>query len=134
MSEQKKGEGEDGGQGGEGDKALTVPEVIWAAARWIAKRELLVRLGVVAFLLVVGGGAVVYAQGQGKMLTAPLELAHQVLEVRVTKLEQSEAARLEREAARDRITMETNLNVRLFLESQKIKPIDVPRFAADAGR
>lgn len=133
MSDERKGEETEGTKKKEGDP-LTVPEVIWAAARWIVKRDLALRLAVVAFLMVLGGVGVVYAQGQGKELIAPLESADRALDVRVTKLEQSESSRLEREAARDRITMETNLNVRLFLESQRIKPIDVPRFAADAGR
>lgn len=121
------------------ERPPTLPEVVWSAARWIARRELLVRLAMVAVLLGLGVAGTVLAAGELEKrevrLTAPFERFNAAIDSRVTKLEQAEVARLEREAARDRITMETNLNVRLFLESQKIKPIDVPRFAEpDAGR
>lgn len=137
MSDQQKGEGEDSG-GAAGETGPSIPEVIWAAARWLAKRELLMRLAIVLTLVGMGGGGVVVGASElekhDAKITAPLMKTDEEIAARVTKLESSESARLEREAARDRVTMETNLNVRLFLESQKIKPIDVPRFAADAGQ
>lgn len=135
MSDEHRGEETEGTKG---EKPLTVPEVIWAAARWLAKRELLMRLAIMFVLVGMGGGGVVVGASElekhDAKITLPLVKADEAISARVSKLETSEAARLEREAARDRVTMETNLNVRLFLESQKIKPIDVPRFAADAGQ
>ncbi len=102
------------------EKALSVPEVIWAAARWLAERELLTRIGVVIFLLVVGAAGLAYAQDAGVKYIAPLE-------ARVTALEKGQAEF-------GRITMETNLNVRLMLESRGIKPIDVPKISVDGGQ
>lgn len=135
MSQKREGEETDRV---EAEKPPTLPEVIWAAARWVARRELLVRLAMVTVLIGLGvGGALAFAgelEKHDAKIVAPLQQADAAIDVRVTKLEQAEAARLEREAARDRITMETNLNMRLLMESQKIKPIDVPRFAADAGQ
>lgn len=134
MSDQHRGEET---ERTEQDKALTIPEVVWAAARWLAKRELLIRIGVVVLLIGVGVASAAYASNElekhDAKIVVSLEKFDASIDVRVTKLEQAAAAQLEREAARDRMVLETNLNVRLFLESQKIKPIDVPRSAVDGG-
>lgn len=95
----------------EKEKPLTIPEVIWATARWIAKRELLVRLGVMIFLIVVGAAGVVYAQDAGVKLIAPLE-------ARVTKLEQNQLDM-------QRMTLETNATVKMIAREMGIKPLSL---------
>jgi hypothetical protein len=126
MSESNETKGGEDSGGADGEAPLTVPQVVWAAARWVVKRELAIRIAVVAFLLVLGGGCVAYAARFENERHAPIEQ-------RLTKLEQREQERDRSDLARDRLMMESNLNVRLLLESHGIKPIDVPRVPPDGG-
>lgn len=119
MSESKEPKGGEDSGGGDGEP-LTIPQVVWAAARWLAKRELLVRLAVIAFLLGLGGVGVAYAY-------AFEERRHEPIEARISNLEQVDRARDRKDLERDRLLMEMNLNVRLFLQTHGVKPIDVPR-------
>lgn len=118
---------------------LSIAEVIWAAARWLAERELLLRLGMVAFFLIIGGGAVVYAQDAGVKYVAPLreELAAQREENKKVHAQQA----LEREQDRADLattkmqSAEAMLNVRLIVERLNMKPIILaPEPATDGGR
>lgn len=126
MSESKETKGGEDSGDADGEEPLTVPQVIWAAARWVVKRELAIRIAVVAFLLVLGGGCVAYAARFENERHAPIEQ-------RLSKLEQREQERDRSDLERDRLMMESNLNVRLLLESHRIKPIDVPRVQPDGG-
>lgn len=99
---------------------LSIAEVIWAAARWLAERELLLRLGMVAFFLIIGGGAVVYAQDAGVKLIAPLD-------ARVTALEKNQ---LEMQ----RMTIETNATMKLVAQRLGVTPITLTPEAKDGGQ
>lgn len=135
MSENRAGEETDRV---EGDKPPTLPEVVWSAARWLARRELLIRLAMVGVLVGIGVGAAFAFAGELEKheakLVAPLQQVDASISARVTKIEEREAERDRLQLEQSRLMSETNLNVRLFLELHKIKPIDVPRFAADAGQ
>lgn len=98
----------------------SIAEVVWSAARWIAKRELIVRLAVVAFLLGLGAAGVVYAQDAGVKLIAPLD-------ARVTALEKNQ---LEMQ----RMTVETNATLKLVAMRLGVTPITLTPEQADGGR
>lgn len=102
-----------------GNDKLSIGEIIWAAARWLVERELLLRLGMVAFFVVAGGAAVVYAQDAGVKLLAPLD-------ARVTALEKNQ---LEMQ----RMTIETNATLKLVAQRLGVTPITLAPEVKDGG-
>lgn len=109
-------------------KPPTLPAVLWQLAGVVFRREALMGLASVAVLVGAGAVGVVWAQdkldGGVEHKLAPLEARQSAIEAKVARVEQ-QVANVER------LGLETNLNVRLMLESRGITPITV--VAKDGG-
>lgn len=100
-------------------KPLTLPEVVWSAAQWLARRELIVRIAMVAFLIGLGVTGLAYAQDAGVKLIAPID-------ARVTKLE-------ENQLEMQRMTIETNATVKIIAIKMGITPLSLAPESKDGG-
>lgn len=127
------------------DKPPTVVESIWAAARWLASRELLLRIAATAAMLVAGGATVVWAQQQRDAGVAPVKA--DIAELRQEVAEQAKAdaqlhakQAVEREEDRAQIatvkmqSAEVMLNMRLVVERLNMKPIILVEQPKDGGQ
>ena len=98
-------------------KPPTLPGVLWALANLVFKREALLVVVVVALLLAIGAGGVVYAQDKFDAGLAPVEQ-------RVLALEKNQADM-------QRMTVETNATLKLVAYRLGVVPITLE--AKDAG-
>lgn len=116
----------------------TLPGTLWALANLVFKRE--ASLAIVSFAVLVGIGAAgaVYAQDKFDAGFAPIR--EEILTDRKANAELHAKQALEREQDRAQIatvkmqSAETMLNVRLLVESLKLKPIILVEPAGSDGR
>ena len=82
-----------------------------------------------------GGGWIALAQvrEQAREEVKPTILRVEALEARQATTDASVVEANRRAAAVERTVMVIDLNMRLMLESQKIKPIEIPNAPADSG-
>lgn len=110
------------------DKPPTLPTVLWQLANLVFKREAVMLLAAMALLVGGGGATVVYGQGylDGGMekRIAPLERRQDMVEADVAEVKKTSAEAL-------RVSLETNLNVRLIAERLNLRPITLE--AKDGG-
>lgn len=116
------------------DKPPTTIESVWAAARWLASRELLLRIAATAVMLLAGGATVVWAQQQRDAGVAPVKAELAELRAQMVEKEKADAtlhAKQAEERQEDRgeiatvkmQSAEVMLNVRLIVERLNMKPI-----------
>jgi len=122
----------------EGKPPPTVIGTLWDVALWVAKRELLMRVVMVAVLVALGAAGLSYGQDKFDAGIAPLrdELAAD----RKANAEVHKKQALEREQDRADLattkmqSAETMLNVRMLVERLNMKPIVLVDQPADGGR
>jgi hypothetical protein len=108
-------------------KPPTIIGTIWAAAEWVAKKELLNRVVMVAVLIGLGVAGLAFAQDKFDGGLAPLR--EELAADRKTNAEIHKKQTLEREQDRADLattkmqSAETMLNVRLIVEALKLRPI-----------
>lgn len=108
----------------------TVSGVLWQLANLIFKREAALVATSAVVLVGAGAGGAVWAQGR---LDGGMDERVAPLEARQTKVE-ADVEQVKRQVANvERLGLETNLNVRLMLESRGIRPIDVPKVEPKDG-
>lgn len=115
----------------------TVIGTLWDVALWVAKRELLMRVVMVAVLVALGAAGVVYGQDKFDAGIAPLR--EELAADRKANAEVHKRQSLEREQDRADLattkmqSAETMLNVRMLVERLNMKPIVLVN-EQDAGR
>lgn len=108
----------------------TVSGVLWQLANLIFKREAALVATSVVVLVAAGAGGAVWAQSR---LDGGMDERVAPLEQRQAKVE-ADVEQVKKQVANvERLGLETNLNVRLMLESRGIKPIDVPKLDPKDG-
>lgn len=112
----------------------TVIGTLWEIANWVAKRELLMRLVMVAVLIALGAAGIVYAQDAGVKLLKPVELRQDKTDAEVAGVKAQVLEQNRKIANVERVVLTLDLNMRLMLESRGIKPIDLPAEQSDGGR
>lgn len=107
----------------------TIMDLAWMLALALFRREAVMVAAAVALLIAVGAGGVVWAQstidGGVKAKLAPIE-------TRTAKVESDVEALKKQMANVERLSVETNANVRLVAEKLKVEPIELE--PADGGR
>lgn len=110
-------------------KPPTVTGALLALANLVFKRDAILWAAAIAVLLFAGGFGVVWAQdkldGGVEVRVAPLEKRLDTTEREMAEVKKTAAEAL-------RVSMETNLNVRLIAERLNVRPITLE--TADGGR
>jgi hypothetical protein len=110
-------------------KPPTVTGALLALANLVFKRDAILWAAAIAVLLFAGGFGVVWAQdkldGGVEVRVAPLEKRMDANERELAEVKKTSAEAL-------RVSMETNLNVRLIAERLNLRPITLE--TADGGR